>query len=68
MIIKIKNISGEVYFIPPRDCAETIVNEIRQAKSEIYVQVYYFTSVPNLRNWTKHKNHSDLYSGREFRC
>jgi phosphatidylserine/phosphatidylglycerophosphate/cardiolipin synthase-like enzyme len=40
------NISGEVYFSPDGGCTEAIVNEIRHAKSEIYVQAYSFTSVP----------------------
>lgn len=40
------NISGEVYFSPNGGCTEAIVNEIRHAKSEIYVQAYSFTSVP----------------------
>jgi phosphatidylserine/phosphatidylglycerophosphate/cardiolipin synthase-like enzyme len=40
------NISGEVYFSPDGGCTEAIVNEIRHAKSEIYVQAYSFTSAP----------------------
>jgi phosphatidylserine/phosphatidylglycerophosphate/cardiolipin synthase-like enzyme len=40
------NISGAVYFSPDGGCTEAIVNEIRHAKSEIYVQAYSFTSVP----------------------
>ena len=36
------NISGEVYFSPDGGCTEAIVNEIRHAKSEIYVQAYSF--------------------------
>ena len=40
------NISGEIYFSPDGGCTEAIVNKIRHAKSEIYVQAYSFTSVP----------------------
>jgi phosphatidylserine/phosphatidylglycerophosphate/cardiolipin synthase-like enzyme len=40
------NISGAVYFSPKGGCTEAIVNEISQAKSEIYVQAYSFTSAP----------------------
>ena len=40
------NVFGEVYFSPDGGCTEAIVNEISQAKSEIHVQAYSFTSVP----------------------
>jgi len=40
------NVSGSVYFSPKGGCTEAIVNEISQAKSEIYVQAYSFTSAP----------------------
>jgi hypothetical protein len=36
--------NGEVYFIPSGDSAEGIVNKTKQAKSAIYIQVYFSTS------------------------
>ena len=42
----VHNISGEVYFSPNGGCTKAIVNEINQAKSEIYIQAYSFTSAP----------------------
>ena len=42
----VHNISGEVYFSPNGGCTKAIVNEISQAKSEIYIQAYSFTSAP----------------------
>jgi len=36
----------KVYFSPNGGCTEAIVNEIKNAKSEILVQAYSFTSAP----------------------
>jgi len=36
----------KVYFSPNGGCAEAIVNEIKNAKSEILVQAFHFTSAP----------------------
>ncbi len=36
----------EVYFSPNGGCTEAIVREIRGAKSTVFVQAYWFTSVP----------------------
>src|SRR5664280_1508809 len=44
--ITLNNTPAQVYFSPDGGCTEAIVNEIRHAKSEIYVQAYSFTSVP----------------------
>ncbi|PKN69049.1 MAG: phospholipase D family protein [Deltaproteobacteria bacterium HGW-Deltaproteobacteria-12] len=40
------NVSGAVYFSPNGGCTKAIVNEITNAKSEIYIQAYSFTSAP----------------------
>jgi hypothetical protein len=36
----------QVYFFPNGGCTDTIINEIDQAKTEILVQAYSFTSAP----------------------
>jgi phosphatidylserine/phosphatidylglycerophosphate/cardiolipin synthase-like enzyme len=41
-----QNLPIEVYFSPHGGCTEAIVKEIGDAKSEILVQAYSFTSVP----------------------
>jgi phosphatidylserine/phosphatidylglycerophosphate/cardiolipin synthase-like enzyme len=41
-----QNISGAVYFSPNGGCTKAIVNEISNAKTEILIQAYSFTSAP----------------------
>jgi len=45
-VILQKNTLVKVYFSPKGGCTEAIINEINQAKSEIFVQAYSFTSAP----------------------
>lgn len=40
------NVQVQVCFTPGEDCAEQIVREINNAKSDIYIQAYSFTSAP----------------------
>jgi phosphatidylserine/phosphatidylglycerophosphate/cardiolipin synthase-like enzyme len=42
----LKDTSVNVYFSPKGGCTEAIINEIEQAKKEILVQAYSFTSAP----------------------
>jgi len=44
--ITLNNTPAQIYFSPKGGCTEAIVNEIDNAKSEIYVQAYSFTSAP----------------------
>jgi phosphatidylserine/phosphatidylglycerophosphate/cardiolipin synthase-like enzyme len=44
--LTLNNTPAQIYFSPKGGCTEAIVKEIRNAKSEIYVQAYSFTSVP----------------------
>ena len=41
-----QNTAVNVYFSPKGGCTEAIINEIEQAKTEILVQAYSFTSAP----------------------
>src|SRR5664280_1104035 len=41
-----QNTSVNVYFSPKGGCTDAIINEIEQAKKEILVQAYSFTSAP----------------------
>jgi len=41
-----QNTPVNVYFIPKGGCTNAIINEIEQAKTEILVQAYSFTSAP----------------------
>jgi len=43
--ITLNNTPAQIYFSPKGGCTEAIVKEIGNAKSEIYVQAYSFTSV-----------------------
>lgn len=40
------NVQVHLCFTPGEDCADKIVNEINNAKSDIYIQAYSFTSTP----------------------
>ncbi|MEN6350371.1 MAG: phospholipase D family protein [Syntrophomonas sp.] len=44
--LTLNNTTAQIYFSPKGGCTEAIVREISNAKSEIYVQAYSFTSVP----------------------
>jgi phosphatidylserine/phosphatidylglycerophosphate/cardiolipin synthase-like enzyme len=44
--LTLNNTPAQIYFSPKGGCTEAIVKEIIQAKSEIYVQAYSFTSAP----------------------
>ena len=44
--VTLKNVPGQVYFSPSGGCTDAIVNEIDNAKLEILVQAYSFTSTP----------------------
>jgi len=44
--LTLKNTPAQVYFSPRGGCTEAIIEEIDQAKSEVLVQAYSFTSAP----------------------
>jgi phosphatidylserine/phosphatidylglycerophosphate/cardiolipin synthase-like enzyme len=44
--LTLNNTPAQIYFSPKGGCTEAIVKEIGNAKSEIYVQAYSFTSAP----------------------
>jgi phosphatidylserine/phosphatidylglycerophosphate/cardiolipin synthase-like enzyme len=41
-----KDASVKVYFSPKSGCTDAIIKEIDQAKTEILIQAYSFTSAP----------------------
>jgi phosphatidylserine/phosphatidylglycerophosphate/cardiolipin synthase-like enzyme len=44
--LTLNNTPAQVYFSPRGGCTEAIINQINQAKIEILVQAFSFTSVP----------------------
>ena len=44
--LTLNNTPAQVYFSPRGGCTEAIVNELNNAKSEILIQAYSFTSTP----------------------
>jgi phosphatidylserine/phosphatidylglycerophosphate/cardiolipin synthase-like enzyme len=42
----LQNTQAKVFFSPKGGCTDTIINEIEQAKTDIFVQAYSFTSAP----------------------
>lgn len=44
--LTLNNTPAQIYFSPNGGCTKAIVNEITNAKSEIYIQAYSFTSAP----------------------
>lgn len=60
-----KDTSIQVYFSPDGGCTDAINKVLGQARQEILVQAYSFTSAPiakallDAHNWEKHKGHSE---------
>jgi phosphatidylserine/phosphatidylglycerophosphate/cardiolipin synthase-like enzyme len=44
--IKFNNTPTQIYFSPKGGCTEAIIDQIDNAKSEILIQAYSFTSTP----------------------
>jgi hypothetical protein len=47
--ITLNNTPAQIYFSPNGGCTKAIVNEISNAKSEIYIQAYSYTSISFLK-------------------
>lgn len=48
--LTLNNTPTQVYFSPRGGCTEALINQIDLAKTEILVQAYSFTSVPETPN------------------